>query len=241
MAEMIGRTKSWLAWLAGAVLAMVFGGAGCGPSDPPVVKYGAPSAPPTAPTPPAVQPAPAKPTTDLEGSADWQVITDAWNFAMPFARSGQSTTAQRKEMGAKLTAAREAAGRLVKAGLLSAKEAELLTSEADKAVADIRREPPVGVECYLTSDIPAVQRLSFKSIAARLPAIEDLVKAGKVHRVAITKVLEAIEADLVTLADEKRRAELGDLTSKEEADKLRETIKAQLDKLKQQLADGQKP
>jgi hypothetical protein len=181
----------------------------------------------------------AKPAASLEASPDWKVIADAWDFAMPFARSGQSTEAQRKQIDDKLAAAREAAKRLVSAGLLSAKEAELLTSEAEKALKDIRRNPPVDpmVLCYRMVYVPP-ERLSLQAISARLPTIEALIKDGKIHPAAIGKVLEAIEADLVTLTDEKRRAELGDQTSKEEADKLRETIKAQLDKLKQQLADG---
>ncbi|HOX05287.1 MAG TPA: hypothetical protein PK280_02705 [Planctomycetota bacterium] len=240
MAEMIGRTKSWLAWFAGAVMALVFGGSGCGRDggqQQPV--YGGPPARPVQPPAPAQPPAgrtiPAQSDAGLEESADWKVIAEAWDFAMPFARSGKSTTAQRKEIDARLAAAREAGARLVKAGLLSAREASLLASEADKAVADIRRDPPVGVLCYEVASIPAVQRLSFRSIAERLPATEVLIKEGKVQPAAIGKVLEAIEADLVTLADEKRRAELGDRTSKEEADKLRAELTAQVARLKASL------
>jgi hypothetical protein len=180
------------------------------------------------------------PAASLEESADWKVITDAWDFAMPFARSGQSTEAQRKEVDAKLAAAREAAARLVGAGLLSEREAQLLNSEADTAVKDIQREPPIGIKCYLMVYVPPA-RLSLQSIAARLPAIEMLAKGDKVHPASIRKVLDAIEADLVTLSDPKRLAELGDTTSKADADKLRETIKAQVEKLRKLLAGGQAP
>jgi len=172
-----------------------------------------------------------KPAASLEESPDWKVIADAWDFAMPFARSGKSTEAQRKQIDDKLAAAREAASRLVKAGLLSAKEAELLNSEAEKAVKDIRHEPPIGVKCYMMDSLP-ISRLSLTSIKDRLPAIEALAKDGKVQPAAIGKVLEAIEADLATLADEKRRAELGDQTPKTEADKLRGELSARVTKLK---------
>ncbi len=234
MAEMIGRTKSWLAWLAGAVLALVFGGAGCGREEIPQPVYGAPPTPPTSPAQePAPQPAEAEPAANLEASPDWKVIVDAWDFIMPFARSGQSTDDQRKEIDAKLAAAREAAGRLAaKAGLLSEKEAELLNSEAERAAKDIRREPPIGVNCYDMAAVPAVQRLSFESIAERLPAIEALVAGGKVHPAAIVKVLEAIEADLVALSDEKRRARLGDSTPQGEAERRRAELTAQVARIK---------
>jgi len=238
---MIGRTKSWLAWLAGAILAMVFGGAGCGEGNMPQPAYGARTTPPA---PPARQPAPAKPATSLEESPDWKVVTDACDFAMPFARSGKSTGTQRKAAEARLSAAREAIARLAQAGLLAPAEAELLAAEVLIVMADVRQNPPepepgqvTAVLCYDMAVIVPAQR-STRRLADRLPLLRKLADDGKVHRTALEKVLAAVEADLAVLADEKELARLHAIMLRPDAEKTRDAVQAEVEKLKKLLSDG---
>lgn len=238
MAKMIGRTKSWLTWIAGALLALVFGRSGSGGEEPPPV-YGMPRpAPVEEPAkPPEKPPAPA----NLEDSKEWKTITAAWDFAKPLADSGKSTNKQRKEADEKLKAAAEAAAALAGAGLLNTSESGLLAAEADKLKKDIYRNPPVAgpdepqVECYKMAYVPAAQQ-SFDRLAARLPLLRRLAAESKLHKPAIDKVLATIEADVATLSDEKKISEIKDADKRAEAEKTRDAVKAELEKLKKQLA-----
>jgi hypothetical protein len=234
VAAMIGRSKSWLVWCAGFLCALVFG-RNAGGAEPATEKYG------VRPRPPAEGPdQPAeKPAASLEESADWKVVTGAWDFCMPLAKNGQSTTGQRKEADEKLKAAREAADRLAAAGLLAAAEAGLLAAEADKIKADIYRDPPTDskVLCYDRAFLPPAQQ-SFDRLARRLPLLEKLAVGGKVHKPAVDKVLATVEADLAVLGDEKKLGDLRDEKKRAEATKTRDAVKAQLEKLKKLLDAG---
>jgi hypothetical protein len=229
MAAMIGRGKGWLVWALGFACALVFGRVVLAGEA--AKKYGVPARPPV--EEPATKP-PAAAT--LEESADWKAVTAAWDFCMPLAASGKSTEAQRQEVDAKLNAAGEAVERLVKAGLLAAAEAGLLTSEIAKIKADVYRNPPTDctVRCYRVAYIPPAQR-SFERLSQRLPLVEALVKAGKVNPAAVGKVLASIEDDLAILADEKKLAEIRDEAKRREAGEKRDAVRAQLDKLKEFL------
>jgi len=230
MAELIGRTRSWAAWLVGAALALVFGGAGCGTGGG-EAKYGPPARPP------AGQPVPGKTTGSLEESTDWKTVTGAWDFCMPLATSGKSTTAQRKEADEKLKAAGEAGDRLVAAGLLAAAEAGLLAAEAEKVKADIYRNPPTDTKvlCYEAAAF-APARESSARLAARLPLLEALARDGKVHRQVLDKVAATIQGDLAVLSSETLLKQLP-AEKRAEAEKTREAVKAELAKLNKLLEE----
>jgi len=140
----------------------------------------------------------------LNASADWKAISDAWATAGPLAKSGRSTTAQRKEADARLAAANEAADRLATAGLLAAEEAQLLAMEGKNLRDDIYRNPPTDtrVLCYDMAYMPPAQ-LSLQRLARRLPLVEKLVAGGKIQRAACARIVAAMENDLAVLADPK--------------------------------------
>jgi len=138
----------------------------------------------------------------LEDSPGWKTVTDAWATATPLAKSGKSTTAQRKAADAKLNAAAKALKRLGDAGLLAPEEAQLLATEANNIRQDIYRNPPTDckVTCYSMAYVPPAQK-SLERLAGRLPLVEKLVAGRKVHRAACISVLEACDADLLVLSD----------------------------------------
>jgi hypothetical protein len=85
---------------------------------------------------------------------------------------------------------------------------------------------------------PAQQ--SFERLAKRLPLLEKLVEGGKINRVAVEKVLATVEADLIVLADEKQVKQLAE-KQRPEAEKTRDAVKVQVEKLKKLLDEGKKP
>jgi len=147
----------------------------------------------------------------LESTADWMTIEDAWATASPLARSGKSTTAQRKEADAKLAAAKEATDRLAAAGLLAAEESQLLAMEGQNLREDIYRDPPTDsrVTCYDMAYMPPAQT-SLTRLARRLPLVEKLVASEKVHQATCATILAAMQDDLAVLGDPKELAKLAE-------------------------------
>ncbi|MBM4042029.1 MAG: hypothetical protein FJ290_26335 [Planctomycetes bacterium] len=155
--------------------------------------------------PPAV--APRRTTPDA--SADWQAIHEAWAAALPLAKTGKSTSAQRKAADDKMKAASEAAKRLVAKGLLAQQEADLLAMELANLRNDIYREPPTDFRgtCYDMAYIPPAQQ-SLQRLNQRLPLVEKLLEGGKVNPTAGGKIIAGIEADLAILKDPKHIEQL---------------------------------
>lgn len=158
---------------------------------------------------PAEQTAPAAASDPLLTSPHWATISDAWSFAMPFALSGQSTQAQRKQVDEKLAAAETAARQLVTQNLLLQSEADLLKLEAANLKAQVYRDPPTDskIMCYERAYLPPA-RQSLQRIDARLSLLQQLAADGKVHPDALAKILPTIQADLATLADKKELSKL---------------------------------
>jgi len=167
----------------------------------------------------------AKPKAGLQAFAEWKTVQGAWTEVMPLATSGKSTTAQRKEADKKLKAATDAIQSLEKAGLLLPSEAKLLLIEAKNIRADIYRDPPTDsqVECYDMMFVPAAQK-SFERLNVRMPFLEKLLAADKLHPQACRKVIAAVEADLQILS---RQSNLKQLPADERA-----TVEQTRDKVK---------
>ncbi|HUT36498.1 MAG TPA: hypothetical protein VNE39_23625 [Planctomycetota bacterium] len=144
-----------------------------------------------------------------DASADWKAIHDAWAAALPLAKTGRSTSAQRKAADDKMKDAAEAAKRLVAQGLLASQEAALLAVELANLRQDIYREPPTDskVTCYDMAYLPPAQQ-SLQRLNKRLPLLEQLLEGGKVNPVAGAKIVAGIEADLAILNDAKKIQEL---------------------------------
>ena len=145
-----------------------------------------------------------------DASADWQAIHEAWAAALPLAKSGKSTSAQRKAADDRMKAATEAAKRLVAKGLLASQEADLLAVELANLRTDIYREPPSDFRgtCYDMAYLPPAQQ-SLQRLNQRLPLVEKLLEGGKVNPTAGSKIVAGIEADLAILNDAKKIEQLG--------------------------------
>jgi hypothetical protein len=176
---------------------------------------------------------------DLTKSDDWQTIEAAWAAAVPPAKSGESTTAQRKAVDAKLKEAVEAASRLAEAGLLTRQEAGLLAAEAKSLKGDIYRNPPTDckVTCYDMAYLPPAQQ-SLKRLTERLPLVEKLAAEGKAHPAALQKVLARMEADLKILADPKQLETLQG-EDRERAVETRKAVAGKIEALRNRIGKPQ--
>lgn len=176
-----------------------------------------------------------KDEADLANSADWKIVEETWSATKPLADSGQSTEAQRKQADRKLAAATNALTRLAKAGLLAPQEVALLSAEADHIKSGIYANPPTDsmVSCYEMVYLPPA-KLSFDRLSARLPLVESLVKAGKVHPAAGTRIVAAMEADVKVLSDSKLIGEIPE-PERKNAEAMREKVSAAIENLKSQF------
>ncbi len=164
-------------------------------------------------------PADAPKQATPDASADWQAIHDAWAAALPLARTGKSTSAQRKAADDKMKAASEAAKSLEAKGLLASQEADLLNVELANLRQEIYREPPTDFRgtCYDMAYISSAQQ-SLQRLNQRLPLVEKLLEGGKVNPTVGGRVIAAIEADLAILKDAKNMEQLrGDERAKADA------------------------
>jgi hypothetical protein len=175
----------------------------------------------------------AKLPDELTETKEWKTITEAWKFCAPFAKSGRSTQAQRKQMDTKLAAAEKALDALVVLGQLSATEAELLHQSADRLQAAIYRYAPTDsmVTCYLSAPIIPAQE-SLNRLNQRLPLLDKLVTDGKLHPTVIEKLLPSFDEDLKILGDEKEIKYLPE-TGRAKARETRKQVEELLQKLRQ--------
>jgi hypothetical protein len=169
---------------------------------------------------------------DITATKEWTIVTDAWKFCTPFAKSGESTTAQRNQMDAKLAAADKALDALVVLGQLSAAEAELLHQSADGLRADIYRYAPTDshVTCYISAPIIPAER-SMERLNQRLPLLQKFVADGKLRPAVIEKMLPSFDEDLKTLANEQELKLLPE-PERKKARELHKQVEAALQKLR---------
>ena len=180
----------------------------------------------------------AGPFTAPEQTPQWATITEAWKFVAPLAESHKSTQGQRKDVDAKLAAAKDAAVWLGAAGLLATSEVELLLKEADRISREVYREPPTDstARCYEAMALTPA-RDSLTRVTQRLPLLANLAGSGKVHQGVLEKVIPAIEADLATLADAKQTAALAP-EERAQAAELAKRAAEDLAKIKKQMAEA---
>ncbi|HOX05286.1 MAG TPA: hypothetical protein PK280_02700 [Planctomycetota bacterium] len=231
---MIGRTKSWMLWLAGFLCALVFGrNVSAGEAT---EKHGVRPRPPLA--------EPEKPAAGIEDSKEWQALLAAWKEAeevasgrrgqYPFDRKGQ------EKLLADLDQAARDLDKLAADGCLSEAEAGLLKDEKQVLVARVARFRPKeleGATCYKPMELPAPAQASSERLARRLALLEKLVAGGKVHRAAMEKVLASVQADLAVLDDDRQLAPLG-AQERAAAERTRDAARAAVEKLGKLLRDG---
>ena len=195
-----------------------------------------PASPPAASTTPATPPSAGTP---LEATPEWKTIQTAWDFVTPLAKSGQSTTAQRKESDEKLKAAETAVGKLAQLGFISSSEAGLLNTEAAKLHEDLYRNPPVPaagemrISCYEAVAVRPADK-TMQRLSQRLLLLEALTKEERLDEPVLAKVLPTMEADLNTLSDEKELAGMSRL-QRREAGEVRDRLAKALADLKQHM------
>ncbi len=140
----------------------------------------------------------------LAADKGWLQVVAFWKFIAPLAaNSSKSTTAQRKEADQKQKAAMATVDGLVKAGKLTAAEAELLKKEAARLRSEMYSRPPVDrrVKCYKSKRLEPA-RASLGRLLVRLPLLEKMVASGRVKAPVLQRVLPAVRKDLQQLTDE---------------------------------------
>jgi len=169
----------------------------------------------------------------LTSTKEWQVIEDAWKFCEPLATTGQSTTAQRQQVDARLEAAGKAIAALLAAGRLAEAEAQLLQQEFSRLREGVYAGPPTDsrVMCYDMAFLPPAQA-SLIRLAERLPLLQQLKTAGTLQPAVVAKLLPSLKADMQVLGDDKQLEHLPE-PKRAEARKLREEAAKLLEQLSQ--------
>jgi hypothetical protein len=149
------------------------------------------------------QPVVTKPAaTPLVETAQWKKITHAWQLTAPFAATGKSTVAERKQVDEALKDARTAIGDLLKQGRIIQAEADLLNKDADRVRGEVYRNPPTDrrITCYKRMYITPAG-VSLRRINQRLPMLKALTESGRITPEVTARVLPSIESDLAVLAN----------------------------------------
>jgi hypothetical protein len=176
----------------------------------------------------------------LAASPDWLTLAAAWGEAeeVVSGRRGQYPFDQagKQRLLAQLDESARAADRLSGLGLLSAAERDLLKKDLAEFKPGVEAKRPTEMRlatCYgpmsLATLHPAVH------LAERLPLLEAMAVAGKVQPAVLRKVLASVERDMAALEGDPK------LLAHPDAEKNRDAVKAEVEKLKKLLGDGQKP
>ena len=116
-----------------------------------------------------------------------------------------------------MKAALAAVDGLMRAGKLTAAEAQLLKAVAARLKSDMYKYPPSdrSVKCYKMKHLEPA-RASLGRLSARLPLLQKMVASGRVKPVVLARVLPAVRKDLTQLTsaaklkplrpDEKKKA-----------------------------------
>jgi hypothetical protein len=132
----------------------------------------------------------------------------------------------------KLGKVRAAAKKLAASGRLSSEERGLLEQEVQRAEIEIK----IATTCYDTAGMPPAKE-SLQRLSARLPILKKLAAEGRLHPVALTRVLDSIAQDARTLSDEKMLSALsGD--EKARAAEVRAGVEALLAEIKKSSGDA---
>jgi hypothetical protein len=142
-------------------------------------------------------------TLPLGETASWKTVVHAWQMAAPFATSGKSTVAERKQVTEAFNEAQAAIGELVKTGRLVQDEADLLSLDADRVRAEVFRGPPTDSResCYAMMT-PSPARDSFARVSKRLPLLKKALQENRLAPEVVARILPTLEADLSVLASE---------------------------------------
>lgn len=181
---------------------------------------------------------PPLPKAGLAGNKAWQQVVRAWKYITPLAvKSSSSTTTQRKLADGKMKGALAAVDGLVKAGKLTATEAQLLKAVAARLKSDMYKYPPsdLSVKCYKMKHLEPA-RASLGRLSTRLPLLQKMVASGRVKPVVLQRVLPALRKDLKQLTDASQLKPLRP-DEKKKAAALAKKIKAVLKKI-EALAKG---
>ncbi len=182
---------------------------------------------------------------DLAQTEEWKAIEATWAEAEEVASGKRGDypfdEAGRKKLLADLDQMTERIGALVKKGLLSAPEADLILQDRAELVSGVQGKRPTEMKeatCYKPMMLPMPAQKSASDLAARLPILEGLAQEGKLPPDAVRKILVSIEADLAVLASEKEMAEVP-AEERAASEKTRDAVKADVEAIRKAL-DGSK-
>ena len=145
----------------------------------------------------------------LGKTSGWQAVETTLKAAGPLAKSHRSTSAQRVAIVKQMDTAKARISALAAAGLLAAGEAELLTGELARLKKEIYLTAPTDsrVSCYeMMAPDPVGD--STKRLTKRIPVLGKLVESGKLNPLIARKLLPSLRADIKTLTDAKKAANL---------------------------------
>jgi hypothetical protein len=169
----------------------------------------------------------------------WQQIDQIWKDAGEIASGARGdypfNERGKKRVLTQLEQARQNVKDLADEGAVSDPERALLVLnlyEFEWAVNEKRSTEMKHATCYEAPMIILAAQTSLKSLALRLPLLQQMAKSGKVSPAVLEKTLGAIEANLAVLAND---AELAKLPPPEraQAEATRDDVKKALAEIKQ--------
>lgn len=182
---------------------------------------------------------------DLAATREWKSLSKTWTEAAEIA-AGKKGRYPFDDKGKKrlleaLVSAVADIEMLRKDGTLSDAEAALLSKESVTLRMEVARMRPTELEnatCYLPMGFPPAAQVSAKRLTERLPLLESMAAADRLHPGVAAKVLDTIEADARILADKKQTESLPE-TGRAEATELSTKATAQVERIRARLAAAQ--
>ena len=125
-------------------------------------------------------------------------------------------------------------------GEINRGEADLWKADLSELVRGVQKFRPTEMQaasCYEPMPMPVPARDSLERLAKRMPALEKLTAADKLHPEVVRKVLRQVEADLKVLSDPAERGKLGSADKKQKANDTAKKVKETMDRIRNRL-DG---
>ena len=182
---------------------------------------------------------------DLSQSPRWQRLSATWREASEVASGARGAypfnEAGKKRMLDGLTTVAADLDSLQQSELLTAAEAGLLRKDLVVLVQDVQAKRPTEMRmatCYIPLPFVPPARESMRSLADRLPLLEQAAQSARLHQEAVSKVLVTIDKHLAVLDKENLLAEL-DEAERAEAEALREQVKGHLVRIRARIGVSQ--
>jgi hypothetical protein len=180
------------------------------------------------------------PPASLAETPQWKRFVETWRRAEELAaKDGQISVSDKQLMLVLIESSKTEIGLLQKADYLSATEAEFLTAGIGGVGMSVYQKQAFGnpdavtpmlmITCYKPMMPLSRSENSLRDLQMRLPILEQLATAEKLHPAAVERILTTCEADLKNLAD------LKDEKAKADAEKVRPAVQAVIAKIREKI------